>query len=156
LIAHQNKIENLLAQIFQKQNPEIIGSHYLVLGTMEKAAWKDGTRRSLDPQEMLNYQHDFKQVLKFEILPAGWYPNEKVLKPIDKEATINDKPKIKTLIEKMNLAVPIPARPTKELVNALRKQGVQLDRYHNVQIKKVFDMGDEDGIMCDITPPGKE
>jgi hypothetical protein len=156
LIAHQNQIESLLAQIFQKRDPEIISNQYLVIGTMEKPAWKEGTRRDLDPQEVLNYQHDFKQVLKFDIQRAGWYPKEKVPKPIDKKAAINNKTKTDTLIENMNLATPFQARPTKELVNILQKQGVQIDRYHDVQIKKVFDLGDEGGIMCDITPPGKE
>lgn len=56
----------------------------------------------------------------------------------------------------MKFALPITARPTKELVNALKKQGVQLDRYRDVQIKGVHYMGDEGGITCDITPPGKE
>jgi hypothetical protein len=56
----------------------------------------------------------------------------------------------------MKSILPITARPTKDLVNALRKQGSQIDRYRDVQIKDVYYMGDEGGITCDITPPGKE
>jgi hypothetical protein len=63
---------------------------------------------------------------------------------------------VSSLLEKMKLALPISARPTKDLVNALKKQGIQLDRYRDVQIKDVHYMGDEGGITCEITPPGKE
>ena len=60
------------------------------------------------------------------------------------------------LVEKMKLALPITVRPTKDLVNVLRKRGIKLDRYQDIQVKNVFYMGDEGGISCDITPPGKE
>jgi hypothetical protein len=46
--------------------------------------------------------------------------------------------------------------PKKDLVNALKKQGMQLDPYRDVQIRDVHYMGDEGGITCDITPVGKE
>ncbi|RPI32714.1 MAG: hypothetical protein EHM70_08235 [Chloroflexota bacterium] len=75
---------------------------------------------------------------------------------IERKASIDNLPKTEVLLEKINTAIPIQARPTKELIYALRKQGIQLDRYHEVQIKKAFYMGDEGGIMCDITPAGKE
>jgi hypothetical protein len=67
LIAHQNKIENLLAHVFQEHAPQIIGNEYTMLGTMEKPAWKRGMQNPLDFQDMPDYLHDFKQVLKFEL-----------------------------------------------------------------------------------------
>ena len=66
LIAHQNEIEYLLAHVFQEHAPQIIGNEYTVLGTMEKPAWKRGMQKPLDFQDIPDYLHDFKQVLKFE------------------------------------------------------------------------------------------
>jgi hypothetical protein len=160
LIAHQNEIENLLAQVFQGRAPRIIGNEYTVLGTMEKPAWKHGTQKPLDFQDMPEYMHDFKQVLKFD-LTHGPGHQESLLTGTKTEtgsqmASIDNLPKAMALVEKMKSILPITARPTKDLVNALRKQGSQIDRYRDVQIKDVYYMGDEGGITCDITPPGKE
>lgn len=172
LIAHQNEIEGNLTRLFEKQAPEVIGNDYIILGTMEKQTWKEGLRKPLNASTIPDFVRDFKQVLKFEVRTAGWYPDEKEPdnkylpgKPKDNQnnrvkenqKTINNLPKTQALLEKINKAIPIPASPTKDLIYVLRKQGVQLDRYYyDVQIKKAFYMGDEGGIMCDITPAGKE
>ncbi len=171
LIAHQNDIESLLAQLFQERAPEMIGNDYLILGTLEKSAWKEGLQKPLDTRTIPDFLHDFKQVLKFEVQPAGWYPNEKNLSdqdvltkskemPEDKVGTrkthLLGLPEVDILLEKINKAVPIPAHLTKELVDALRKQGFKMDQFREVQINQAFYIGDEGGIVCDITPAGKE
>jgi hypothetical protein len=60
LIAHQDEIETLLAQLFAQYNPSLIGNDYLVLGTLERRAW----------------QASFKEVQTIRVQPAGWYPND--------------------------------------------------------------------------------
>ncbi len=68
---------------------------------------------------------------------------------------IDDYPKAMALLRKMEAQLPIPARPTAELVSAMRKHhGVRLARDYALQIKSVLYAGDEGGIMCDVTPPG--
>ena len=173
LIAHQNEIENLLAQLFRERNPQIIGNEYTVLGTMEKTAWKQGVQKPIEFQDLPVHLHEFIQVLKFELTGHPTDQEQETVhetlppdvenkdSPANKGVSpsrllIDNLPKAMALLEKMKLALPISARPTKELVNALKKQGVQLDRYRDVQIKGVHYMGDEGGITCDITPPGKE
>jgi len=76
LIAHKDDLEHLLASIFSEQNPEIIGNDYLVLGTQERPAWKQGTQQQQTFQESLESLHDFKEVLTFKIT-GGWMPSSK-------------------------------------------------------------------------------
>lgn len=56
------------------------------------------------------------------------------------------------LVERMNASVPIPARPTRQVVDLLRSKGASLGTDPKLEIKKVFYGGDEGGIMCDVTP----
>jgi hypothetical protein len=62
------------------------------------------------------------------------------------------------LVERMNASVPIPARPTRQVVDLLRSKGVSLGADPKLEIRDVFYGGDEGGIMCDVTPgaEGKE
>ena len=46
-------------------------------------------------------------------------------------------------------------RVSKELLKMLRKQGFPISERQTLSIKSVFYGGDEIGIACDITPPGK-
>jgi hypothetical protein len=73
LIAHQDWIEDLLANLFAARDPSIIGNDYLVLGTVERTAWREGMKEPKGIQEMLEHLHDFKEVLTVEVQPAGWY-----------------------------------------------------------------------------------
>ena len=56
------------------------------------------------------------------------------------------------LVERMTASVPIPARPTRQVVDLLRSKGVSLGADPKLEIKEVFYGGDEGGIMCDVTP----
>jgi len=76
LVAHQDDIEHMLASMFAERDPSIIGNDYLVMGTVERAAWRAGMKTPGSMEELLNNLHDFKQVLQFEYRPAGWYPDE--------------------------------------------------------------------------------
>jgi hypothetical protein len=58
------------------------------------------------------------------------------------------------LVEHMTASVPIPVRPTRQVVDLLRSKGVSLGADPKLEIKEVFYGGDEGGIMCDVTPGG--
>ncbi len=64
---------------------------------------------------------------------------------------IDDYAKAMELMRKMEAQLPIPARPTGALVRTLRERGVKIPRDQELQIKRVFYMGDEGGICCDVT-----
>jgi hypothetical protein len=74
LVAHQDQIEALLAAMFERRAPEIIGNDYLVLGTVEYAYWRQRLKQPGSIGEILEQLHDFKEELTLEFRPAGWYP----------------------------------------------------------------------------------
>jgi hypothetical protein len=65
---------------------------------------------------------------------------------IDDPATVID------LMGKMEAQLPIPATPTSELVRTLRSKALKIALDRALFIKRVFYLGDEGGIMCDVTP----
>ncbi len=71
LIAHQDDVEHFLASFFTEQMPDVVGNEYLVIGTLDRPAWKRGTQQQLTMQEMVEALHDFKEVVTFK-LTGGW------------------------------------------------------------------------------------
>jgi hypothetical protein len=67
---------------------------------------------------------------------------------------IDDYAKAMELMHNMEAQLPIPARPTGAFVRAMRGRGVKIPRGQELQIKRVFYMGDEGGICCDVTLEG--
>jgi len=70
LIVHQDQLEQQLLGHFTLLNPRIIGNDYLVLGTLERSAWKQG-QQSLPVEDMLEHLHDFKETISFQRAPVG-------------------------------------------------------------------------------------
>jgi hypothetical protein len=75
IIAKNSEIESLMSAGLRKINPEIIGNDYVVMGTLDRKAWKEGDRGILSPSEIIERIYVFKDVLNFKVIPAGWYPN---------------------------------------------------------------------------------
>jgi hypothetical protein len=69
---------------------------------------------------------------------------------------IDDYSKATELMERMKTALPIPARPTRQLVGLLRSKGLSFGPNPRLEIKDVYYAGDEGGITCDVTPPGSK
>ncbi len=65
---------------------------------------------------------------------------------------IDDPRRVNALMEEMQARLPISVRPTPALMKLAKKQGLGIYRNDSLLIKRVFYMGDEGGIMCDITP----
>jgi hypothetical protein len=77
IIAHQDELEAELAQSFNRLAPEVIGKNYLVLGTLNMKAWREGLGgRGQSLEDMLNHMADFKQVLELHVEPGGWVPEK--------------------------------------------------------------------------------
>lgn len=76
IIAKKQEIEPLMAATFVQTNPQIVGNNYVVMGTVDKKDWKEGDKNLLSPSEMIGRIYVFKDVWNFEVIPAGWYPNE--------------------------------------------------------------------------------
>ena len=60
-------MEQFLAAFFTEQKPEVVGNDYLVLGTLDRPAWKRGTLQPMALQEMLEALHDFKGVVTLKL-----------------------------------------------------------------------------------------
>jgi hypothetical protein len=69
---------------------------------------------------------------------------------------IDDYAKATALVERMKASLPIPARPTRQLVELLHSKGLSLGADPRLEIKDVYYAGDMGGISCDVTPPGSK
>ncbi len=76
LIVHQDQLEAELAEHMSAHNPAVIGNDYFLIGTLERAAWRQGMQRPVSIDEMLKNVADFEDYIQVEVRPAGWYPAE--------------------------------------------------------------------------------
>jgi hypothetical protein len=71
LIAHQDEIQALLSQIFSDRPSPITPKDYLVLGTLDRANFRQSLKVPLEMQELPSRLHDFKDVLTLKVT-GGW------------------------------------------------------------------------------------
>ena len=74
---HQDELEHMLVLTYQERRPEIAGSEYLVLGTLEPSAWRKREKEPLGFANLQAHVHDFKERLTVQSSPAHWSPAEK-------------------------------------------------------------------------------
>jgi hypothetical protein len=74
LMAHKHEIEHLLTILFQQYAPDTIGNDYLVIGTVEKKAWRENIKEPKPPNAIIPHSHDFKIVYQeLRMTRPGWY-----------------------------------------------------------------------------------
>jgi len=76
IIAKKSKLESLMVASFEHARPEIIGNEYLAIGVVDRRDWQRGQQRQLCELEIIERMFVFKDVWKFELAPAGWYPDD--------------------------------------------------------------------------------
>ena len=69
---------------------------------------------------------------------------------------IDDYAQVQELMRKMEAQLPIPARPTSSFLRAMRDRGISMSLNQELTIKSLVYLGDEGGIMCDVTLPGSD
>ena len=90
LIGRKHEIENLLHLMFERYDPAVIGNDYLILGTVEKKAWREGMKQTKAIAELLPHASDF--VVYYEELrmkQLGWYRSDQeppIMKPPPSQA----------------------------------------------------------------------
>lgn len=72
LIAHKDKIEHYLTELFTRIDPEVVGNDYLIFGTVEKKAWQENINAPRALHEMRQDIHDFKSYQDIRMTMAGW------------------------------------------------------------------------------------
>ncbi|MAT98520.1 MAG: hypothetical protein CL608_15355 [Anaerolineaceae bacterium] len=76
LILHQDRVEALIAFTLQKSAPSLIGNEYLVVGTVERKAWRESQKQKGNLKMIVDNLHGFKEVVVFEPEHYGWVPDE--------------------------------------------------------------------------------
>ena len=74
IIAKQIDIEDLMARAFEERDPSIIGNDYLVVGTIDRAVWRQHRNTSTEASKVVNDIYVFKDITNFELLPR-WGPD---------------------------------------------------------------------------------
>jgi hypothetical protein len=75
MILHQDIVENMLAWAFSSHNPDVIGNEYLIMGTLERKAWKTIQEQPYNHELVFDNLHVFKKVVKFEPQRYIWAPD---------------------------------------------------------------------------------
>jgi hypothetical protein len=100
LIAHKHEIEHLLYAMFSQYNREAIGNDYLIIGTVEKKAWREGLKQPKAVNEMLPCASDFKAYYQeLRLTEPGWYgPNQEppVMEPPSSQEWVKVKSRRRT------------------------------------------------------------
>ncbi len=73
LIAHKDEIDAHLDQLRSQMAPGVLGTDYLVMGTVERNDWRRGLAKPLSAAEMIEALHDFKGHLQFQPAPRWVY-----------------------------------------------------------------------------------
>jgi hypothetical protein len=73
IITKKSELESLMAASFEQYKPEIIGNNYLVMGVAERRDWLDSKKGKMLQGETMERLLVFKDILNFELVPAGWY-----------------------------------------------------------------------------------
>ena len=69
---------------------------------------------------------------------------------------IDDYAQVQELMREMKAQLPIPAKPTSSFLRGMREQGISMTPNQELTIKSLVYLGDEGGIMCDVTLPGSD
>lgn len=75
LVAHKHIMEHLLAEMFRETDSCAVGNEYLIIGTVEKTAWREGLYQPKALAEMQPHVRDFVEYYKeMRVSRSGWYP----------------------------------------------------------------------------------
>lgn len=73
LIGHKHEIEYVLAEMFKRADPGVVGNRYLIIGTVEKKAWREGMQTPKQLEEILDFSSDFKSFEEIRMTMGGWF-----------------------------------------------------------------------------------
>ncbi len=73
LIGKKDEIEHCLTELFVQNDPSVIGNEYVMIGTMEKKAWRKNLENPGVMKDDRPYIHDFKSFEEIRMTMAGWF-----------------------------------------------------------------------------------
>ena len=71
LIARQEHVEAIMAETFATRAPDIVGNEYQVIGTMDRADWRDGVESKIQPTDVADRMYLFEDVWTSRSIPAA-------------------------------------------------------------------------------------
>lgn len=96
LIADKHTIEHLLTGIFGQRDPRVVGNDYLIIGTVEKSAWRAGLQHPKAVAEMLPHVSDFAEDHnELRVRRPGWYKADQeppVMEPPPSQEWVKSRP----------------------------------------------------------------
>ncbi len=72
MIIHQDRLETMLVMTFEQRDPSVIGNEYLVLGTLERAYWRDRVKARAEDKAIFDHLHDFIDYVRYEPMYPVW------------------------------------------------------------------------------------
>jgi hypothetical protein len=81
LIAHEQEVTELL--VAAGVAPAGERAKYVALGTLESCVWRAGLARDVTLEAVRSAMADFKQYLRIDITPGGWYREADAAHPTD-------------------------------------------------------------------------
>jgi hypothetical protein len=76
IIMHRDELEAVLLGMFPDRDPAAFREQYLVMGTVERRAYRAGLKTPLAIAELLEALHDFREVRSVRPSHPGWYREE--------------------------------------------------------------------------------
>ena len=77
IILHRDELEKVLLRMFPDRDPAALREQYMVMGTVERQAFRASLKTPLPISEMLEVLHDFREVRTVRVRRAGWYRDER-------------------------------------------------------------------------------
>jgi len=84
LIAHEQEVTPLLAA--SSAATSSAAPNYLVLGTVAARVWRSGIARGVALEAVQESMADFKEYLRVNITPGGWYRDGTILRANDRSS----------------------------------------------------------------------
>lgn len=75
IILHKDIVEDLMARACERYDSSVIGSEYLIIGTVEQAYWRKYKGKAT-AGPVLDNLHDFENVVIYEPMRPSWLPDE--------------------------------------------------------------------------------
>ena len=70
IIVKKQELESFMA------NAQVMGNDYLVMGTLDRQDWRQGSKGLLSPKDIIERMYIFEDQWHFKVIPAGWYPKD--------------------------------------------------------------------------------
>ena len=66
LIIHKDIVEEYLVTALAQRNYELSGNSYMILGIVERCAWRESKKQAIGWQDAIKNLHDFKEIISYE------------------------------------------------------------------------------------------